>query len=258
MTVAADAMRGGVVDEVQSRPQATNMPFTVDVCFPPLCTTPTPEVGAAKATAEGVWTGQNFTLSGTGVYDCAHLGLIISQDSACVATPAPINYTYGVDDQVPNIVGMTRAAALAALAAHHCTAGAEANGFGGAVAVGSVYAQSVAAGTSTCTTSVVPYSIASYPIKSTATTNSFYANWVTNGKPRCWAYPRQCHGDVDGKKQLQNWVGSNDLAIFKTAFRVNPLPAGGTCTDFDHAKQLQNWVGSNDLKIFRDTSASQR
>jgi hypothetical protein len=254
LTISADTMRGGVVDkDTNATTTATNLPFTVDVVFPATCTTPTPEVGALKAIAENAWTGQNFTLSGTAVYDCANNGKIISQDSACVTTPAPIHYTYGVDDQVPNVVGMTRANALAALAAHHSTAGTEVNGFGGAVAVGSVYAQSVASGTSTCTSSVVVLSISSYPIKATAVTNSFYANWVTMGKPACWAYPRQCHGDVDGKKLGNFWVSSNDLTILKGTINKlqSAIPAGGICASFTHKKLGNFWISSNDLTVLK-------
>jgi hypothetical protein len=242
----------GLVCRQDTGSQCTSVPVNIVLSTGPCCTTPTPEVGALRATAEGVWLAQNFTLSGTAVYDCAHVGVIISQDTACVSTPTAIHYTYGVDDQVPNVVGMTRAAALAALAAHHCTAGTEVNGFGGAVAVGSVYAQSVPAATSTCTSSVVALSVSSYPMKDTALA-SLYANWVTLGKPQCWAYPRQCRGDADGKKLGTQWVSGNDLIILKSAITkaLTAIPPGGRCADFDHAKLGTQWVSGNDLIILK-------
>jgi hypothetical protein len=29
---------------------------------------------------------------------------------------------------------------------------------------------------------------------------NYYAEWNNVGRPACWCYPRQCHGDADGKK----------------------------------------------------------
>ena len=53
---------------------------------------------------------------------------------------------------VPNVVGMTRAAAAAALTAHHCNVGTDINVPGdGVMAVGNVYAQNV-----TCWTKHMP------------------------------------------------------------------------------------------------------
>ena len=43
------------------------------------------------------------------------LGKVITNDQNCVSLTTPINYTYGVSSTVPNVVGMTRAAAVTAL-----------------------------------------------------------------------------------------------------------------------------------------------
>jgi hypothetical protein len=153
---------------------------------------------------------------------------------------------------VPNIVGMTRANALSALAANNCYLGTEVNGFGGATAVGSVYAQSVPAGTSSCPGPLaVGMSTAMYPIKTMTVANSMYVNWVTLGKPACWAYPRQCRGDYDGKKGGPYWVSSTDLTSLRAAYNKSTLPAGGTCADTDHKKGGPYWVSSLDLTTLR-------
>ncbi|MGB7581586.1 MAG: PASTA domain-containing protein [Sedimentisphaerales bacterium] len=214
----------------------------------------TNEVGQIVSNSCTVWTAQGFTCTGTAVVDCNHLGVIISQDTGCKAQGYAVNYTYGVAPPEPVVTGLTRAAAVTALTNAGFVVGTDVNVPGdGVMAVGNVYAQSPVAGTLGCGTTVT-LSIVSYPIKDTATTNSFYANWVANNKPACWAYPRQCHGNADGKQQLSlYWVGSNELTILRGAFNKNPVPAGtGICAAFDHKKQLSlYWVGSNDLTLLR-------
>jgi hypothetical protein len=97
-----------------------------------------------------------------------------------------------------------------------------------------------------------------------------YAQWVEVNKPTCWCYPRQCHGDADGKKQggvaLGYWyVGSNDLDILSACWLVKDPPEGPgilnippvngvpvACADFKHDRQggvaLGYYrCGSNDL-----------
>jgi len=99
-------------------------------------------------------------------------------------------------------------------------------------------------------------------VKSTA---SFYADWVSFGKPDCWCYRKNCKGDADGlfqsNKQGKWAVGTNDLNILLPAFQIFEAPAGpgvltklnGICADFDHAAQSNKqgkWrVGTNDLNI---------
>jgi hypothetical protein len=95
-----------------------------------------------------------------------------------------------------------------------------------------------------------------------------YADWVTLGRPNCWCYPRQCHGDADGKKQGNTitgiyWVGENDLNIFSAAYKKLEPPKGsgigsvpnGICADFARDKQGNTItgiyrVGENDLNRF--------
>ena len=77
-----------------------------------------------------------------------------------------------------------------------------------------------------------------------------YAEWVEVGRPDCWCYPRQCHGDADGKKQGSilsgyTYVSTNDLIVLADAWQVKEPPKGpgiasipnGICADFNHAKQ---------------------
>jgi hypothetical protein len=80
-----------------------------------------------------------------------------------------------------------------------------------------------------------------------APSNPEYAEWVAVGKPACWTYPRQCHGDVDGLKEGDaqtgfHYVGMNDLKVFNAAWKVMEPPVGpgiasienGICADFAH------------------------
>jgi hypothetical protein len=72
-----------------------------------------------------------------------------------------------------------------------------------------------------------------------------YEEWIAAGKPACWAYPRQCHGDADGLKDGSaatgfHYVGLNDLNVLVAAWQVKEPPLGpgiaaienGICADF--------------------------
>ena len=94
-----------------------------------------------------------------------------------------------------------------------------------------------------------------------------YAAWVAAGKPACWCYLRQCHGDADGDKQGSDktghhYVGTNDLNVLISAWMVKEPPHGpgiasvpdGICADFDHKAQCSDKtgmmrVGTDDLNI---------
>jgi len=320
LTFAADAMRGGVVlKDTNATTTDTNLPFTVDVCFPTTCVdipnilTPpmtkaqadaaitavglvpngTPqvlcsgtynyvlsqdtgcvaagttvnytyeagitvlgEVGQQKAVAESAWTGQGFGVSGTSVIDCAHTaGVVLDQSSTgCQSLPYTVTYHYAAARIEPNVVGMTRAQAVSTLTAAGFTViTPDVNGWGGpnnVTTVGNVYATSPAPLTS-CGSTNVTLSVVSYPIKYMTVTNSLYVNWQLASRPQCWAYPRQCHGDADGKKQ-GTWVSNPDLVILKSAVtKVDSLiPTGGRCADFDHKKQ-GTWISNPDLAILK-------
>jgi hypothetical protein len=82
-----------------------------------------------------------------------------------------------------------------------------------------------------------------------------------SAKPECWSYPRQCHGDADGKSQGKKkyWVGSNDLDVLIAAWNkpfaeIKGRDFKGTaliCADFDHLPQGKKKyrVSINDLDI---------
>jgi len=99
-----------------------------------------------------------------------------------------------------------------------------------------------------------------------AASASDYAEWVAVGKPACWTYPRQCHGDADGLavagKTGSYYVGTDDLNVLINAWQVREPPFGpgiasienGICADFGHDKEGGNetgWyrVGTSDLNI---------
>ncbi len=93
-----------------------------------------------------------------------------------------------------------------------------------------------------------------------------YDEWVAVGKPACWAYPRQCHGDADGAKEGDlktgfHYVGQKDLTILLGAWNVREDDGpgiasieNGICADF--ARDLNGdpktgyfRVGNSDLNI---------
>jgi hypothetical protein len=92
-----------------------------------------------------------------------------------------------------------------------------------------------------------------------------YAEWVAVGKPACWAFPRQCHGDADGTLEGSSetgffYVGPADLEVLTAAWQIKEPPFGpgiasienGICADFardqegDAATGFYR-VGSTDL-----------
>jgi hypothetical protein len=93
-----------------------------------------------------------------------------------------------------------------------------------------------------------------------------YDEWVAVGKPSCWCFPRQCHGDADGIKEgggkvEYHYVGTPDLDILADAWQIAEPKSGGPgltgnqiCADFDHAehgggKVEYHRVGTPDLDI---------
>ena len=74
-----------------------------------------------------------------------------------------------------------------------------------------------------------------------------YADWVAFGKPECWCYLTQCHGDADGLKEGSPITGYKrvfiaDLDALIAAYNVKEAPKGpgilsipnGICADFMH------------------------
>jgi hypothetical protein len=98
-------------------------------------------------------------------------------------------------------------------------------------------------------------------------THMDYFEWLAVGKPDCWCYPRQCHGDADGllgggPKTGYYAVGPLDLNILVSAWLVLEPAFGpgiasipnGICADFAHdlgggPKTGYYRVGPTDLNI---------
>jgi hypothetical protein len=58
-----------------------------------------------------------------------------------------------------------------------------------------------------------------------------YDDWVSVGKPECWCYPRQCHGDADGKSCGSYFTGLQyvcvpDLDVLAAAWLVKEPKVG--------------------------------
>jgi hypothetical protein len=82
-----------------------------------------------------------------------------------------------------------------------------------------------------------------------------YDEWVEVGKPDCWCYPRQCHGDADGTSQgkKEYWVSTDDLDVLVAAWNkpLESLSGNEICADFDQMPQgkKQYRVSTDDLDI---------
>jgi hypothetical protein len=92
-----------------------------------------------------------------------------------------------------------------------------------------------------------------------------YEEWISVGKPDCWCYLRQCHGDADDRYQGKQhyWVSIYDLDVLVAAWNKpfeeiegETITVGGKeveliCADFDHLPQGKNEyrVSNNDLDI---------
>jgi hypothetical protein len=153
---------------------------------------------------------------------------------------------------VPNCVGLTRQVCIALLAGKTPPqAYTDVNVAGTPVA----NVVSTVPGAGAACTGTVQMTVNSYPIKYMTVANSLYVNWQNRGRPACWAYPRQCRGDADGKKLGTLWVSSNDLNLLKSALSkletaLKNIP-NGICSDYDHKKLGTLWVSSNDLNILK-------
>jgi len=90
-----------------------------------------------------------------------------------------------------------------------------------------------------------------------------WAQYDAVGRPDCWCYPRQCHGDADGTENVQkgmlpHWVGGPDLTILISGWKMpdtDPNFSSFICADFTHTSHIQKGVlypfrvGGPDLTI---------
>lgn len=179
----------------------------------------------------------------------------VSFPSDYVTIVSPVHVSLGPTQVAcPNVINLDRVAARAAIVAAGLVAN-EVNSPPTATitALRKASAQKPAPATMVDIGSTVDFNAVSYPIKTMTVAASLYVNWVARGRPACWAYPRQCHGDANGLKQGLYATASNDLTILKAAYNkgVTALPLGGICADFDHKVQGLYWVASNDLAIIK-------
>lgn len=169
-----------------------------------------------------------------------------------VAILMPATPALAADCNVPDCVGLgyNREQCINAIQAAGLVVGVEGGVPGIGQSLRTVVAQNPPGLSIVNCGSAVDFNAVSYPIKQTST---FFANWWFHGRPACWAYPRQCNGDADGKKQFQYWVLTNDLAILRSAIGnlETAMPPNLMCADCDHKKQGAFWVSGNDLRILR-------
>jgi hypothetical protein len=76
-----------------------------------------------------------------------------------------------------------------------------------------------------------PFHIPGTPPECVKGTAPFYADWVAFGKPSCWCYTRNCHGDADGLRSGSSilgyiYVNANDLNILISGWNVKEPPKG--------------------------------
>jgi hypothetical protein len=81
--------------------------------------------------------------------------------------------------------------------------------------------------------------------------------WTKAGRPCCWCWPRQCHGDADGAPYTKSnyWTSTPDLTILKAAWQIpnGPVVVPGACADFDRAVYTKSnyRVSTPDLTILK-------
>jgi hypothetical protein len=264
--VTENAIRGGIVmEDPNEDPNVTLCSGSVVVG----CTVPS-VVGKLRAVADVNITNAGLVPNGTGVLSCVTLNQVLAQSpagSTVVTCGSTVDYNYSLyQNTVPNIVGMKAADANAALLAAGFTVGVRTAAYSDTVQYLKVISQ-LLTGVQTCGTAVgYTWSEGSDCYVGRA---DYTTQWTPAGRPCCWCYPRQCHGDADGKKQGSvalgyNYVGSNDLDIMGVGWLVLDPPKGPgilglevggvpvACADFKHDRQGSvalgyNRIGSNDL-----------
>jgi hypothetical protein len=94
-----------------------------------------------------------------------------------------------------------------------------------------------------------------------------FANWVAAGKPDCWCYDRQCHGDADDTSDghedplVERWVIMADYSILVAGWQKKRSESTATpfseyiCADFGHDNDgheddlVKRWVTMDDYSI---------
>ena len=94
------------------------------------------------------------------------------------------------------------------------------------------------------------------------TTHPDYATWVAMGKPECWCFVSQCHGDADDAQEeiakgVYARVAFNDIDMLLDGYSLpdsDPNFAIWIAADFDHAQEeiakgVYARVAFNDIDI---------
>jgi hypothetical protein len=95
-----------------------------------------------------------------------------------------------------------------------------------------------------------------------------HGDWLALGKPECWCYPRQCHGDATGYPfgKFNYYASTPDLTVLKDAFNKDAAGIIGqtstvdghvtewACADFDRQSfgKFNYRVSTPDLTILKD------
>lgn len=94
------------------------------------------------------------------------------------------------------------------------------------------------------------------PVEAISNTAPFYGDWVTLGRPACWAFERNCNGDANGKAIVHpvlgtTYVTTDDLNILIAGWNVKEAPkgigvvaAGGVCADFNRTAIVHPVLGT--------------
>ena len=237
LTIAADALRGGVVNSDGNSISATFV--GTPITFTPVCTNILNEVGVDKATAELAWTGQGFQPSGAaGSYsDTIPLNQVVTQDTGCFQPPHTVNYTYSKGPfPTPSEIIYPKWDSDSNIPIYWSpVAGATAYQLERSSNSGSSFTSTIYTGTATFKAdSVAPAPNYRYRVLArNADSNSLYmtgtydcnaylstcykggvtsdpnwANWLSAGRPDCWCKAStaqepngsgyQCDGDADG------------------------------------------------------------
>jgi hypothetical protein len=269
ITVAADALRGGVVNKDGNTITAAYEGN--DVCFaPPVCTVPN-VVNQTEATATANIVNAGFTL-GTRTTTCSATiasGSVISTNPAAGVQPCGTAVAYVVSTgtclcTVPNVVSQAEATATVNIVNAGFTLGTRTTTCSNTIAAGSVISTSPAyTGTPITCGTAVAYVVSTGSCDCFPSSDPNYGQWCSVLKPTSWCNSnlRQCHGDADNAQEKigksNYWVGYNDLTVFLAGFQktyTNPTACPWIAADFDHQQEKigkTNYrVGYNDLNIF--------
>ncbi|MDD5063133.1 MAG: PASTA domain-containing protein [Phycisphaerae bacterium] len=251
--IDVNALRGGIVMEDPNEAPSLDSPLYATDCGG-LCTMPN-LIGEDKDDVDAILAAAGFPAgNGTGVNSCETLDEVLSQDQTAgteIDCATVVNYTYSLyQTVVPDVIGMTQAAAEAAITAAGLTVGTITEGDGGATTIGNVYAQSPTdGGTVVACGTTVDISVAAYCMKST---HPDYAKWVAQGRPKCWCYSKQCRGDMSGAKEGVFWVSNTDkdiMVLYLNKYPNAPAPFAGACADLNHTKTGLFWVENTDKAL---------